>query len=98
MLASFTFLIVNMQEELKKDLGTISNEFDDKSKTIECAALINYYYAHSIENLEKSLDCEIGENKAWLGRQSSVLIPENVETIESLDGEKIVIEVDKHYR
>lgn len=98
MLATFTILIINMQVELKKDLGIISNEFENKSKTIECAALINYYYAHSTENLEKSFDCEISENKALVEKQSSVLIPENVEIIQSQEGKKIVIGVDKHYR
>lgn len=98
MLAAFTLLIINMQGELKKDLGIISNEFENKSKTIECAALINYYYAHSTENLEKSLDCEISGNKALLGKQSSVLIPENVEIVQSQEGKKIIIGVDSHYR
>ena len=98
MLATFTIFIINIQAELKKDLEMISNEFENKSKTIECAALINYYYAHSAENLEKSLDCEIGGNKALVEKQSSVLIPENVEIVQSGEGKKIIIEVDKHYR
>ena len=82
LLASFTVLIINIQNELKNNLAIISNEFENKSKTIECATLINYYYAHSTENLEKSFECGISKAKVLLGKQSSVLIPENVGIIQ----------------
>lgn len=93
MMLSFSLFIFSMEKEMNENLLMVAKEFENKNNALECASLMNYYYANAGGTLTKNLECEINKGEVFAGNQKAIII---IPEASAIDG-KILIEAENHY-